>query len=780
MGRSIRLALWCILAVALGFALPQVNVDADLSRFVSADRPDPQLDLSVALQRGMGGRAVLIALPASTTQAAADASRRMVTALRISGVFATVHNGDTGLLAAEVEPLVAYRYVLSDRVDAALFSEDGLRMRLRDAEAMLADARAWIVTQLLPLDPTLETLHLAEQWSGGARLPMQHGVWFARGGTDAMIIATTRAAGDDAVGQKAVEAAIRQAASAVGVPKLKYTGLGLLAAEARDATRARVERLGWVSALLVTFILYLGYRRLLPVVLSLLPVALGITAGGVVTDFIFGDINVLAVAFACILVDEGSDYASYLLTQARPGQPLGAEARRIWPTLRLAVLTSTAAFAVLLLAQFRGLQQLGLLCGVGLLVAGAAARWLLPDLLNPAQMPSWSPPRVARSVPAWFGWNLPAGRRGRIVQMAAAVGALLVLSVAQPTWDDGVAAINPLPADRIAADRALRNAAGLPLDQGVLLFSGADDEAVLQAQEAWLPALDALQLRGEVDTFDLAARYFPSFRTQQQRLAAVPEASVLAPLLERAVQGTAFNVEAFQPFLESASKARSTSLTLSALPDGLFRQRVESLLLQINGQSLGLVPIAGRASRDDLLASARKAIADRPVSVVWFEPRTHLSALLTAVRERLLGLLLLCVVAMFLVIAVDRRSLVHGLRVMTPAVTALLLTAALVRLGFGPLTVFNLVALMLLLGVITNYSLFIHSPPAGSDESDRRAHLVFSLLIASATTLAVFGALGLSGIGVVEAVGQTVVVGIIAGLAWLIATRGPASGGAAT
>ena len=211
----------------------------------------------------------------------------------------------------------------------------------------------------------------------------------------------------------------------------------------------------------------------------------------------------------------------------------------------------------------------------------------------------------------------------------------------------------------------------------------------------------------------------------------------------------------------------------------MFRQRVESLLLQINGQSLGLVPIAGRASRDDLLASARKAIADRPVTVVWFEPRAHLSALLTAVRERLLGLLLLCVVAMFLVIAVDRRSLVHGVRVMTPAVTALLLTAALVRLGFGPLTVFNLVALMLVLGVITNYSLFIHSPPAGSDESDRRAHLVFSLLIASATTLAVFGALGLSGIGVVEAVGQTVVVGIIAGLAWLIATRGPASGGAA-
>jgi hypothetical protein len=74
---------------------------------------------------------------------------------------------------------------------------------------------------------------------------------------------------------------------------------------------------------------------------------------------------------------------------------------------------------------------------------------------------------------------------------------------------------------------------------------------------------------------------------------------------------------------------------------------------------------------------------------------------------------------------------------------------------------------MLVLGVITNYSLFLNSAPESSDEQEGQAHTVFSLMIASATTLAVFGALGLSGIRVVEAVGQTVVVGIIVGLAWL-------------
>ncbi len=187
----------------------------------------------------------------------------------------------------------------------------------------------------------------------------------------------------------------------------------------------------------------------------------------------------------------------------------------------------------------------------------------------------------------------------------------------------------------------------------------------------------------------------------------------------------------------------------------------------------------GALRAEELLASARLVIGDLPVTVEWFEPRAQLSALLTAVRERLMRLLLLCVFAIFLVIALDRRSLAVGIRRDDPGGYRFVADRSTRATRFGPLTVFNLVALMLVLGVITNYSLFIHAPPGAPDDDDRRAHTVFSLIIASATTLAVFGAFGLSGIRVVESVGQTVVVGIIVGLAWLIATRNRGAGYAA-
>jgi predicted exporter len=245
LSRSIRLGLWFVLALALGGSVPFIRVDADLGGFVSAEQLAGS-STSVALQR-CRGRLVLIALNAPTPRATADASRKLVDALRATGLFATLHNGDSSLLAAEFESIVPYRYLLSDRVEEATFSESHLRASLLQAQAMLADSRSWVVSQLLPADPTLETLHLTEQWAGSARLPMRHGVWFTKSGTEALIVGMTRAAGDDADAQRPGRSGIRQAASAGGIGAglnlcVRYTGLGLLAG--RHSDTLRVEWLG--------------------------------------------------------------------------------------------------------------------------------------------------------------------------------------------------------------------------------------------------------------------------------------------------------------------------------------------------------------------------------------------------------------------------------------------------------------------------------------------------------------------------------------------------------
>src|SRR6185312_11833470 len=87
------------------------------------------------------------------------------------------------------------------------------------------------------------------------------------------------------------------------------------------------------------------------------------------------------LGFGVTLIGESVDYAIYLFTQTAPGSSPDSTLSRIWPTLRLGVLTSVAGFSAMLFSSFAGFAQLGLFSITGLLVALAAARWLLPSLL---------------------------------------------------------------------------------------------------------------------------------------------------------------------------------------------------------------------------------------------------------------------------------------------------------------------------------------------------------------------------------------------------------------
>src|SRR4029450_13572586 len=99
-------------------------------------------------------------------------------------------------------------------------------------------------------------------------------------------------------------------------------------------------------------------------------------------------------------------------------------------------------------------HALAVLCAVGLLVAGAAVRWLLPDLLGPRRQVTWGPPAAgARVVPDRLR---PPPRPSLLLNIGALAAAGIVLFVARPLWDDGVAAINPAARERLETDRTLR------------------------------------------------------------------------------------------------------------------------------------------------------------------------------------------------------------------------------------------------------------------------------------------------------------------------------------
>jgi predicted exporter len=110
---------------------------------------------------------------------------------------------------------------------------------------------------------------------------------------------------------------------------------------------------------------------------------------------------------------------------------------------------------------------------------------------------------------------------------------------------------------------------------------------------------------------------------------------------------------------------------------------------------------------------------------------------------------------------------------MLPVIAAIVGTAAALVLAGTRLSLLHLVALLLVLGVGTNYSLFF-SRFAPDDEARLRS--AYAVLVATATTLIAFGALASSGTAILRSIGLTVAIGAALSLAFAAAWAQPRDG----
>jgi predicted exporter len=117
--------------------------------------------------------------------------------------------------------------------------------------------------------------------------------------------------------------------------------------------------------------------RSLPAVLAMgVPAALGL-AGAVAAVHISGQkLPLPLVGFAASLLGVAVDYGIQMTVALRAGAPA-----RVLPPLGRSALISVAAFAALVTSPVPALAILGLMVVGGLVVAYAAARWLLPDVV---------------------------------------------------------------------------------------------------------------------------------------------------------------------------------------------------------------------------------------------------------------------------------------------------------------------------------------------------------------------------------------------------------------
>lgn len=762
--RGAVLALW-LLALALGVGLiARTPIATDLSAFLPASPNAQQRVLIEQLQSGVAARTLLVGIDGGDAAGRAEASRKLAAALRASGLFEQVQNGERGDdLAAAGRWLAEHRYRLSPAVAPERYTEKGLRDAIDETLALLGTPAGAAVKPLLARDPTGETARIAEVLLPRSAPRSEQGVWMSRSRPRALLLLTTRAAGADLDGQARTIAAVRSAFASVGAPALdlKLSGSGVFSVDSRAQIEREVKLLAAVGSLVMGALLLLAFASLRALAVALLPVVSGIVAGVAAVGTLFGTVHGVTLGFGSTLIGEAVDYAIYYLIQARrtaaaPGEGWRHWLRENWPTVRLGLLTSVCGFAALAFSGFPGLAQLGVFSVAGLTGAALVTRYVLPVLV-----PDGASGRGLRGPLGQLAAQgvrvLPRLRWPALLLGLLAAGWLALQGGS--IWRGDLLSLSPVPRAALALDAELRAELGTG-DTGLLVVAnGADLQDALRHAEAAGARLDALVEHGRLLGVDSPTRLLPSLATQQQRIASLPPRAVLQERLAAATAGGPLPAARLSAFLDDVDAARTQPpITRESLAGTPFATLVDALVVPRRAGGVAVLMSLQPAAGVDA-AAVRTALEGAAPGLQVIDIGGELASMYRGYLHEAVVQVALGALAVLVLLAAWLRSPRRLLAVCQPLVIAVLLVLAGLSLAGVALGILHLVGLLLVVAVGSNYTLFFDQlrHQHGRIDDDTLA----SLLLANLTTVISFGLIALSEIPALSAIGRVVAPGAL-------------------
>jgi predicted exporter len=756
MNGGIRAAAWLgvwllVLLLLSGTVVQSLRLSSDLRLFLpGAGTPEQQLVLD-GIGEGPASRMLLIALSGGDAPALAATSQRLVEGLRSNPAFLRVDNGSADAVPGFV---TEYRYLLSPAMDRRPLDAATLKRALANRLQDLASPAAPVLEPLIPADPTLEVLTIAESWAS-RRAPQQiGGAWFDTSGHRALLVAQTHAAAFDPDGQQhaltALDAAFRVARTDETI-RMTISGPGRFSALMKERTQREATWLGSAATAGLLLLLFVAYRLPRVLLLAALPIASAALAGLASVSLVYGDVHAITLAFGFTLIGVAQDYPIHLLSHQRRGLAPLANASALWRTLATGVVSTCVAYLAFIASGVTGLAQLACFTIVGLAVAGLTTRYLLPRIIGEDFADTADGARLVR---AERRLSLPAPPPVLQAGIAAICVAAMLLAPG-PFWEDDLGALTPVPPEYLELDADLRAEIGAPDVRYLAVITAATTEHALQRLEAVTPGLELLAGAGDIAEFDHAARYLPSQSRQRERQQRLPAAEVLAGALAAAQQDLPFRTGVFSPFLSDVARARTLPpLDLAALADSALSSLLEGFLRGRDGGIAALVAFSG-VTNPAALDQWAAAAGDNATVI---DLKRESIELVVRQRERIL----LCLaIAGLLLTLVVRTSLGDWRRAATVLTTMALTTLAVIaalRVAGVELNLFHLISLVLAAGLGLDYALFFER--AGADRAERLRTL-HGILVCALSTGMVFLLLSLSSIPVLRSIGVTVSLGVL-------------------
>jgi predicted exporter len=534
----------------------------------------------------------------------------------------------------------------------------------------------------------------------------------------------------------------RQQVSSQGGELLASSGLLYSAHGQRQAT-SEIGLMGSIASVGALLLMLVAFRRA-RVLLALIPAAVGVLAGLTACVALFGHVHVMTLVLGASLIGVAIDYPLHLLSKSWTLQPWNSwkAVRATLVGLSLGLATNVIGYLALAFTPFPALTQVAVFSSAGLLGSYLCAVCLLPALLGRADIVPWAAP---------LGWatRLLAWRAALLRKVATPWLLLAFLlfcaaGVAQLSLKDDLRQWASTPPRLLEQSKAISAIIGLQPTSQFFLVRAADEQTLLQRQQALSERLDKLIADGQLKSY-LALSQIVAPPSEQQRLrqalGQLPAAS--QPLQALGIPEAAVSAEVGQ--LQGLPDLRIEQVLAGPLGEPwrpLWLGRTEQ------HEVAGLVSLQGLADSNLLAAQAEGLPGVKLVDRLGELNRLFAATQVSAAELKLASCILIFAV---LCLPFGPRGAARVL-----AVSLLAALASLATLGWlgQSLTLFSLFGLLLVTAIGVDYAILMRERVGGAATS------LLGTLLSALTTWLSFGLLALSSTPAVSNFGLTISIGL--------------------
>ena len=525
------------------------------------------------------------------------------------------------------------------------------------------------------------------------------------------------------------------------------------------ADAARCISIGMVAMLALCL---MAYRRRWLALVTFLPSFFGTLMAGVVLALWQDQLSAIALGFASIAIGVTVDYAIHVIyhlddTAATDRRSIGEHLSKLVFPVGIGVLTTIAAFLVMMGSPLHGYRQLGILGAIGVIFSAAFALFILPLLVPVAKKAGQPPLWLTKLSGRYFQWQ--SGRRVWLVAVVLGLTVVAGFGARRLRFEGDISKLNGITKATRADDQLINKTWGEALGMTLVIARGATPAEALAKND-----LVAEVLAGDtnVKAFYSLSAVCPSPATQQANILrwrkfwTPAKRDSLHQTLHQVGGELGFRADAFDKFWQSVSN-QPALLTLDMFRGTPLDQALsERVALGTNDDAVStLVKLGDRAQ----VAKLRAALP----GMIVLDGQDFAAHIAGLARRGLENFALWTGIVVGGLLLVSLASVELMLVTLVPIAFGLFWTFGAMGLLGIPIDLMNSIFVIFIIGVGEDYSVFMVTARLDEWRGQRHNAAVISasVLVSALTTIFGFGVMVIANHPVLFSMGATVLIGMV-------------------